>query len=114
MMVFHIWIFLCEIQGETGKATKFIEHSLWAKHCILSCLDQEGWDACVVRAQARAPDMTSHYHSAHSESLTWEASNHHMIQWLRSQTTMVARPLESGIYSTEMDTRNTVATFTKI
>lgn len=66
----HVWIFLFEIQGQTGKATKFIEHPLWAKHCVLSCLDQEGWDPCVVRVQIHAPDMTSHFHSAHSKSLT--------------------------------------------
>lgn len=57
-------------RGETGKATKFIEHPLWAKQHVLSCLDQEGWDPRVVRVQAHAPDMTSHNYSAHSESQT--------------------------------------------
>ena len=87
----QIWIFLFEIQGETGKVAKFIERSRCAKHCVLSCRDQEGWDLCVVRVQAHAPDMTSHHHSAHSESLTLEARNDYMIQWLRSQTAMGER-----------------------
>lgn len=85
------WIFLFEIQRETGKVTKFIERSLCAKHCVLSCRDQEGWDPCVVRVQAHAPDMTSHHHSAYSESLAWEAKNDYMIQWLRSQTAIEER-----------------------
>ena len=42
----QIWIFLFEIQGETGKVAKFIERSRCAKHCVLSCRDQEGWDLC--------------------------------------------------------------------